>query len=48
MNPLGEVVAVAFDVVYKRFGSRDIDIWKFEGWNENDKGGSYFYNDWLS
>jgi 1,4-alpha-glucan branching enzyme len=39
-------IAVIFDVVYNHFGPSDLDIWKFDGWSENDKGGIYFYNDW--
>ncbi|MEQ1752436.1 MAG: alpha amylase C-terminal domain-containing protein, partial [Prosthecobacter sp.] len=26
----------------------DLDLWRFDGWSENDKGGIYFYNDWRS
>lgn len=25
-----------------------MDLWRFDGWYENDKGGIYFYNDWRS
>jgi 1,4-alpha-glucan branching enzyme len=38
-------IAVIFDVVYNHFGPSDLDIWQFDGWSENDKGGIYFYND---
>jgi 1,4-alpha-glucan branching enzyme len=41
-------IAVIFDVVYNHFGPSDLDIWQFDGWSENDKGGIYFYNDWRS
>lgn len=41
-------IAVIFDVVYNHFGPSDLDIWKFDGWSENNKGGIYFYNDWRS
>lgn len=34
------------DVVYNHCGPSDLDLWQFDGWNENDKGGIYFYNDW--
>jgi 1,4-alpha-glucan branching enzyme len=34
------------DVVYNHFGPSDLDLWQFDGWSENDKGGIYFYNDW--
>jgi len=39
---------VILDVVYNHFGPGDLDLWKFDGWSENDKGGIYFYNDWRS
>lgn len=41
-------LAVIQDVVYNHFGPSDLDIWQFDGWSENDKGGIYFYNDWRS
>ena len=34
------------DVVYNHLGPTDLDLWQFDGWSENDKGGIYFYNDW--
>ncbi len=37
--------AVILDVVYNHFGPSDLDLWQFDGWQENDKGGIYFYND---
>lgn len=37
--------AVVMDVVYNHFGPSDLDLWRFDGWSENDKGGIYFYND---
>jgi 1,4-alpha-glucan branching enzyme len=37
--------AVILDVVYNHFGPSDLDLWRFDGWSENDKGGIYFYND---
>jgi len=40
--------AVILDVVYNHFGPSDLDLWQFDGWSENDKGGIYFYNDWRS
>ena len=39
-------IAVILDVVYNHFGPCDLDLWQFDGWSENDKGGIYFYNDW--
>ena len=41
-------IAVIMDVVYNHFGPTDLDLWQFDGWSENDKGGIYFYNDWRS
>jgi 1,4-alpha-glucan branching enzyme len=42
-------VAVILDVVYNHFGPNEhLDVWQFDGWNENNKGGIYFYNDWRS
>jgi 1,4-alpha-glucan branching enzyme len=38
-------IAVISDVVYNHFGPSDLDLWQFDGWSENDKGGIYFYND---
>jgi 1,4-alpha-glucan branching enzyme len=38
-------LAVILDVVYNHFGPSDLDLWQFDGWSENDKGGIYFYND---
>lgn len=42
----GHGIAVILDLVYNHFGPSDLDIWQFDGWSENDKGGIYFYNDW--
>lgn len=39
-------IAVVLDVVYNHFGPGDLDLWQFDGWNVNDGGGIYFYNDW--
>lgn len=38
-------IAVLVDVVYNHFGPSDLDLWQFDGWSENGKGGIYFYND---
>ena len=40
-----EEIAVILDVVYNHFGPSDMDLWQFDGWSENGKGGIYFYND---
>jgi 1,4-alpha-glucan branching enzyme len=39
-------IAVIVDVVYNHLGPDDLDLWQFDGWHENGKGGIYFYNDW--
>lgn len=40
-------IGVILDVVYNHFGPDDqLDLWQFDGWSENDKGGIFFYNDW--
>ncbi len=39
-------IAVIVDVVYNHMGPGDLELWQFDGWNENGKGGIYFYNDW--
>ena len=39
-------IAVIVDVVYNHLGPGDLDLWQFDGWSENDRGGIYFYNDW--
>ncbi len=41
-------IAVIFDVVYNHWGPSDLELWRFDGWSENGKGGIYFYNDWRS
>ena len=38
-------LAVIFDVVYNHLGPHDLDLWQFDGWHLNNKGGIYFYND---
>lgn len=41
-------IAIILDVVYNHFGPSDLDLWRFDGWSENNLGGIYFYNDWRS
>ena len=41
-------LAVIFDVVYNHWGPGHLDLWQFDGWSENNKGGIYFYNNWCS
>ena len=38
-------IAVILDVVYNHLGPSDLDLWQFDGWSENGKGGIYFYED---
>jgi 1,4-alpha-glucan branching enzyme len=38
-------IAVILDVVYNHLGPGDLDLWRFDGWYKNDRGGIYFYND---
>jgi len=38
-------IAVILDVVYNHLGPGDLDLWQFDGWSENGRGGIYFYND---
>ena len=37
-------IGVILDVVYNHFYG-DTDLWQYDGWNENNRGGIYFYND---
>lgn len=40
-------IGVILDVVYNHFGPDSaMDLWQFDGWHKDDKGGIYFYNDW--
>jgi 1,4-alpha-glucan branching enzyme len=41
----GAGIAIILDVVFNHFGPSDLDLWRFDGWSENDGGGIYFYND---
>lgn len=43
----GVGIGVIVDVVYNHLGPSDLDLWRFDGWYENEGGGIYFYNDWL-
>lgn len=40
-----EGIAVILDLVYNHLGPGDLDLWQFDGWSENNRGGIYFYND---
>jgi 1,4-alpha-glucan branching enzyme len=37
-------IGVILDVVYNHFYIES-DLWQFDGWSENNRGGIYFYND---
>ncbi len=37
-------MGVVLDVVYNHFFA-ETDLWQFDGWSENGRGGIYFYND---
>jgi 1,4-alpha-glucan branching enzyme len=37
-------ISVILDVIYNHFFPTT-DLWQFDGWNEGDRGGIYFYND---
>ena len=41
-------IGVILDVVYNHFGPGDLDLWQFDGWQQDGKGGIYFYNNWRS
>jgi 1,4-alpha-glucan branching enzyme len=41
-------LAVIQDVVYNHFGPSDLNLWQFDGWSQDGKGGIYFFNDWRS
>lgn len=39
-------MGVIVDVVYNHMSPEGLDLWQFDGWSQNGKGGIYFYNDW--
>jgi 1,4-alpha-glucan branching enzyme len=40
-------IGVIVDVVYNHFGPDEkLDLWQFDGWQQDGMGGIYFYNDW--
>jgi 1,4-alpha-glucan branching enzyme len=42
-------IGIILDVVYNHFGPDGaLDLWQFDGWNQDGHGGIYFYNDWRS
>lgn len=38
-------IGVVIDVVYNHFGPDDLALWQFDGWQQHNLGGIYFYND---
>jgi 1,4-alpha-glucan branching enzyme len=38
-------IALIIDIVLNHFGPDNLDLWQYDGWSENGKGGIYFYND---
>ena len=41
----GQGIAVILDIVINHYGPDKLDLWQYDGWSEQDKGGIYFYND---
>jgi len=41
-------MGVIQDVVHHHYGPADLDMWQFDGWQQNSKGGIYFYQDYRS
>jgi len=41
-------LGVVLDVVHNHYGPSDLDLWRYDGWSQNNKGGIYFYQDWRS
>ncbi|NPV00231.1 MAG: hypothetical protein HPY53_02505 [Brevinematales bacterium] len=39
-------VGIILDIVYNHLGPSDMDLWRFDGWYQNNLGGIYFFNDW--
>lgn len=37
-------IGIIIDVVYNHFFTES-DLWRYDGWSENDRGGIYFFND---
>lgn len=38
-------IGVLLDVVHNHWGPNDMDLWRFDGWSQGDRGGIYFYQD---
>jgi 1,4-alpha-glucan branching enzyme len=38
-------IAVLLDVVHNHYGPNDLDLWQYDGWSQNGRGGIFFYQD---
>ncbi len=38
-------IAVLGDLVFNHIGPNDVDLWQYDGWNQNSGGGIYFFQD---
>jgi 1,4-alpha-glucan branching enzyme len=38
-------IAVFLDVVHNHWGPSDLDLWRYDGWSQNNRGGLFFYQD---
>lgn len=38
-------IAVLLDQVHNHYGPNDLDLWRFDGWSQGNRGGIYFYQD---
>lgn len=36
-------IAIIMDVVYNHFGPGDLDLWRFDGWSDDDHNGGIFF-----
>jgi 1,4-alpha-glucan branching enzyme len=38
-------IAVLNDVIHNHWGPTDLDLWRYDGWSQNGRGGIFFYQD---
>lgn len=38
-------IAVLSDIVFNHLGPNDLDLWRYDGWSQNNGGGIYFFQD---
>jgi len=38
-------IGVIQDMVHNHYGPSDLDLWRYDGWSQNNLGGIYFFND---